>query len=301
MRKSHLSEIDLNLLVPLKTLLEERHVTRAAKRYFLSQPAMSRVLEKVREVFEDELLVRSGRGYERTIRGERLLQDLEHLLPRIEEAVRGREFEPSKTQQRFRVSMTDYASLTVLPRLTAHLAAVAPGIAVEAVIRDDRLWEDLESGRIDLILEAASSAAGFESAVIFEDDFVCLVSLDHPFRGKRLSLKQYLEYSHVVVNVSGGHQILVDRSLADLGLRRRVGLTVPYFMSGILSIQETRYIVTVPRRLTDILPESVSIRVVEPPRELRRFNYVMGWHRRLHSEPAHIWFRDQVIEVTKSA
>jgi DNA-binding transcriptional LysR family regulator len=215
-------------------------------------------------------------GAHRTIHGERLLQDLEHLLPRIEEAVRGQEFEPSKTQQRFRVPMTDYASLTVLPRLTAHLAAAAPGIAVEAVIRHDRLRDNLESGRIDLILEAASSATGFESTVIFEDDFICLVSREHPFRGKRLSLKQYLEYSHVVVNVSGGHQSLVDRPLADLGLRRRVGLTVPYFLSGILSIQETRCIVTVPRRLTDLLPESASIRVVEPPRELSRFNYVMG-------------------------
>src|SRR5215469_17275883 len=89
MRQVDLRSLDLNLIVLLHALLEERHITRAAKRSFLSQPAMSRSLERLREMFGDPLLVRSGRGYERTVRGERVLRELEMLLPRLESVVGG--------------------------------------------------------------------------------------------------------------------------------------------------------------------------------------------------------------------
>src|SRR6202171_5099844 len=102
MPEVHLRNVDLNLLHPLHALLEERHVTRAAKRCFLSQPAMSRGLERLREMFGDPLLVRSGRGYERTVRGERVLGELGSLMPRLEAIVGGEEFDPARNQERFR-------------------------------------------------------------------------------------------------------------------------------------------------------------------------------------------------------
>ena len=92
MRHTHLRHVDLNLLLALHALLEERHVTRAAKRCFLSQPAMSRALERLRETFGDQLLIRSGRAYERTVRGDSLLRELQSLLPRLESMVRGTGF-----------------------------------------------------------------------------------------------------------------------------------------------------------------------------------------------------------------
>src|SRR6516164_10072350 len=94
MREVNLRNVDLNLLHALRALLEERHITRASKRCFLSQPAMSRALERLREMFGDALLIRSGRGYERTVRGDHLLRELQSLLPRLESLVRGEEFDP---------------------------------------------------------------------------------------------------------------------------------------------------------------------------------------------------------------
>ena len=107
MRDVHLRNLDLNLIHPLHALLEECQVTRAAKRSFLSQPAMSRALERLRDMFGDPLLVRNGRGYERTVRGERVLRDLESLMPRLEEMVRGEKFDPASSQEVFRVAMSD--------------------------------------------------------------------------------------------------------------------------------------------------------------------------------------------------
>src|SRR5277367_392444 len=99
MRATHLRHVDLNLLLALHALLEERHVTRAAKRCFLSQPAMSRALERLQEMFGDALLIRSGRAYERTVRADSLLRELQALLPRLEAMVRGEEFRPERSEE----------------------------------------------------------------------------------------------------------------------------------------------------------------------------------------------------------
>src|SRR6201993_3773320 len=104
MRHTHLRHVDLNLLLALHALLEERHVTRAAKRCFLSQPAMSRALDRLREVFGDPLLVRTGRAYERTPRGERVLRELESIMGRLGAMVQGEEFSPARSRERFRVA-----------------------------------------------------------------------------------------------------------------------------------------------------------------------------------------------------
>jgi DNA-binding transcriptional LysR family regulator len=101
MRDVHLRNLDLNLIHPLHALLEECHVTRAAKRSFLSQSAMSRALERLRDMFGDPLLVRNGRGYERTVRGERVLRDLESLMPRLEDMVRGENSIPPEAKKYF--------------------------------------------------------------------------------------------------------------------------------------------------------------------------------------------------------
>src|SRR5882672_6338244 len=131
MRQVHLREVDLNLLHALHALLAERHVTRAAKRCFLSQPAMSRALERLRQMFRDLLLVRTGHAYERTVRGERVLRELESLMPRLEAMVRGEEFDPARSQERFRVAMTDHAAAMLMPPLLRRVRAAATNVKVE--------------------------------------------------------------------------------------------------------------------------------------------------------------------------
>src|SRR5882724_2034066 len=128
MREVHLRNVDLNLLHALHALLEERHVTRAAKRCFLSQPAMSRALDRLRETLGDPLLVRTGRAYERTPRGDSLLRELQSLLPRLESMVRGQDFDPQRSQERFRLAVTDHASITLMPPLIRRIRSAAPDI-----------------------------------------------------------------------------------------------------------------------------------------------------------------------------
>src|SRR6266403_755487 len=158
MRDVHLRNVDLNLLNALHALLEERHVTRAAKRCFLSQSAMSRALERLRNMFRDDLLIRTGRSYERTPRGERLVRDLEGLLPRIAAMVRGEPFDPAQSRERIRVAMTDYASVVLLPTLTDRMRTLAPNLTLEIVGWHERVYEDVEAGKIDIALSPVAAS-----------------------------------------------------------------------------------------------------------------------------------------------
>jgi len=294
MRDVHLRNLDLNLIHPLHALLEECHVTRAAKRSFLSQSAMSRALDRLRDMFGDPLLVRNGRVYERTVRGERVLRDLESLMPRLEDMVRGEKFDPAQSQEVFRVAMSDHASMIVLPSLLASLRKAATHIKLEVSASGAETYEDVAAGRINTFLCAEEAPPSLESEMLFTLDFVCLVGTALRVRARRLTLKQYLEFQHVLVEIRDGQQALVDRALSQLGSKRHVALTLPFYVPAIFAIAQTDLILTVPRRLAKLTAVMAGVRIVEAPREIKSFPYFMAWHPRLTNEPAHKWFREQL-------
>src|SRR6266576_1670404 len=227
----HLRNVDLNLLLALHALLEERHVTRAAKRSFLSQPAMSRALNRLRETFGDPLLVRTGRVYERTVRGERVLRELESIMRRLETMVQGEEFSPARSEECFRVAMTDHGSTILLPLLLQRIRNAAPDARLEVSAWRTQAYEDVTAGRIDVALSAEAVPPMLECELIFNLDFVCLVGSAQPVRTRRFTLKQYLQLPHALVETLDGQQTMVDRPLAQLGVKRRVALRFPYFMA----------------------------------------------------------------------
>ena len=142
MRPVQLRNVDLNLLVPLKALLHERNVTRAAACIDLSQSAMSRTLDRLRSELQDELLVRVGRNYELTPRGSALLDELGQILPRLMRLWEGEPFTPAQSEARIRLAMTDYVASVVLPPLAEACARLAPGITLEVVPWNERIHEN---------------------------------------------------------------------------------------------------------------------------------------------------------------
>ncbi|MGA7918358.1 MAG: LysR family transcriptional regulator [Candidatus Acidiferrales bacterium] len=300
MRDVHLRNLDLNLLYPLHALLEECHVTRAARRTFLSQSAMSRALERLRETFEDPLLVRNGRGYERTVRAERVLRELESLMPRLEDMVRGEKFDPARSQELFRVAMSDHAAMIVLPSLLASVRRAAPQVKLEVSASGAETYEDVAAGRIDTFLCAEEAPPSLESETLFNLDFVCLMGAKLRIRTRRLTLKQYLDFQHVLVELREGQQALVDRALSQLGVKRHVAITLPFFVPAIYAVAKTDLILTVPRRLAEITAIRAGVRVVEAPGEIKSFPYFMAWHPRLTNEPAHKWFHEQLRSAVRT-
>jgi DNA-binding transcriptional LysR family regulator len=300
MRQTHLRHVDLNLLLALHALLEERHITRAARRCFLSQPAMSRALDRLREMFGDALLIRSGRTYERTVRGETLLRELQSLLPRLESMVRGEQFEPQRSQERFRLAVTHPASITLIPPLIRRIRTEAPDITLEVSQWEERAYEAVIAGRLDAALSPEHPPSSLLSEVIFEVDFVCVVGTAQRLHPRRFTLAQYLQLPHVAVETWTGQQTPVDRPLAQSGAKRRVVLSVPFFSAAIYAVAKTDLVLTVPRKLTKIVQPLHGVRLVEPPREIKPFAYFMTWHSRLNEDPAHAWFREQVRATART-
>ena len=134
---------------------------------------------------------------------------------------------------------------------------------------------------------------------MFDDAFVCVVAAHHPFRKGQFTLNEYLKYRHVVVDVLSGQQTPVDRTLSVLGLKRSVGLVLPYFLPACLAVAKSALVLTTPSRLAREIEKTAAIRVVKAPREIVGFKYEMTWHTRLTDDPAHVWFRDQIRAVAK--
>jgi DNA-binding transcriptional LysR family regulator len=306
MRYPHISKLDLDLLYYLAVLLEERHVTKAAKRCFLSQSAMSRQLERLREALGDELLLRTGRSHERTARGERLLRELEPMLPRLEEILQGKGFEPAVSRDTFRMAMTDYACVVLLPEIVRRLTNAAPKASVEVLAWHENCLEDLRSGRMDTLITVAGLGVhpSVNCETIFADKFVCVVSARHPLNTQKVTLAQYLKYRHVTIAVMAGQQTLVDRPLNALSVKRDIGLSLPFFAPAVGAVANSDMILTIPRRLAFPMARTAPVRLMTAPPEIKGFNYDMMWHPRLDDDPAHRWFREIIrglgVDMMKS-
>jgi DNA-binding transcriptional LysR family regulator len=292
MHNLNLRGLDLNLLVPLQALLEERSVTRAAMRVNLSQPAMSRVFERLREAFSDELLIRSGKKYALTPRAAALLEELTLVLPKVESLWQKKPFSPASATGCLKLAMTDQMAALLLPELVATLSREAPNVDVQIVPWQESSVRDLAAGHLDLVVSPLTAPFPLVVERLLPDRFVCLVSRNHPHRKKSFSLTEYLAEKHIVLDVQLGHQTLVDRPLSELGKRRKSALRLPFFVVAVEALEKTSLVLTIPERLANRRMDPRKTRLVEAPKEIPPYYQTMSWSDRLNADPLHSWFRD---------
>ena len=297
-----LAAIDLNLLVALRALLSERHVTRAAQQLGLSQSATSHALGRLRELYADPLLVRSGRNLELTPRAVALLPQLQRGLGELEGSLRGEErFEPRRARFPLRLGMADYGQAILSGPLLALLRAEAPGVDLQVTSFPD-LLEQLEAGNLDLALTTKTKLPRvFAERRLFSDGFVCMLRKGHPAlrKRKRVSLAQYLELEHLLVSPSGTPGSYVDTELARRGLVRRVALQVSSFLVAPQVVAETDLIST--ELLLRRMSEHYPVVLLATPLHIPRFELCLVWHTRREHEAAHSWMREVMVRVAKEA
>ena len=298
MRPVQLRNIDLNLLVPLKALLHERNVTRAAERIHLSQSAMSRTLDRLRSELGDELLVRVGRNYELTPRGAALLEELGQVMPRLARLWAGEPFSPEQSEAHIRLAMTDYASSVVLPPLAEILARLAPGITLEVVPWHERIHEDNGlAGTTHLILSPLAVPATHRVELLFEDVFLCVLGRKLS-RGKGpLRMKEYLSFRHISAETPPSQQPLMDCSLGEVGRQRRAAVHVHYLLAAIRMLETTDLVLTMPARIAEPVLALLDLSRVKAPKEIPPIRYSMVWHPRFDSDLLHTWLRETVRQI----
>ena len=288
----------MNLLPPLAALLEERHVTRAAERSGLSQPAMSRALARLRQVLDDQLLVRDVTGYVLTPRAERIQRQLAGLTPRLEALFAAEVFDPATAEENYRIATTDYPLLLFFPQAAREINKLSPHSTLRVEPYRDEVFDDMQHGTLDLSFYGAAPPSAFRHEVLFEDRCVCVMAADHPLaQRKRLTLDEYLRCSHLMIDIIDGQQPVIDNRLRELGLARRGSLTLPLFVGAPAALPESNLVATLTERLMDRYGDDPAIAVVRAPVELERMEYFMVWHPRLDQDPAQQWLRDTIRAV----
>lgn len=290
-----LRRLDLNLLVTLDALLIEHNVTRAAERLHLAQPTVSAQLARLRQFFDDPLLLPGPRGMRPTARADALREPLRQALAALAQAVTpSAPFDPARSDQTWRVAAFDYSEFTVLLPALPGLRRAAPGTRLAVVqAAPSQVARKAEQGQIDLaFLIGAEAPPNLRRRQLFEERYVLAARAGHPGLQRQPALAEYCALDHVIVSPDGGgfHGV-TDTALAERGLTRRVALSVPHFLFLSAVLESSDLVAMVPSRL---VRGNARLQVVDPPLELPGFEMLMLWPDRIHRDPAHQWLRDQI-------
>jgi DNA-binding transcriptional LysR family regulator len=302
MRLEKLRQVDLNLLITFAMIAEEKSVTAAASRLLLSQPAVSRALQRARVMFGDDLLVRAPGGFELTLRGQEILRELDGLLPVVEKLVTPTAFDPRRERSIFRVAGPDNVCTVMLPRLCRNYSGTRFQVGFEFFPWQADAIEMLERGKLDVILHIDDGLlpAHFRSETLYREDWVCVVAREARV-GKSLSLKQYLEAEHLVVGTLPGVQTIPDKQMGALGKKRRSFVRVPYFGVALRCLPGTELVLTLTSGMKYLVEADPSLRMVKAPSELRSFQFLMVWHPRQNSDPRHTWLREAIRQAARTS
>jgi DNA-binding transcriptional LysR family regulator len=296
---------DLNLLKAFNALYAERHVTHAGQRLGLSQSAMSGALTRLREVFNDELFVRSPSGMQPTPRADDLAGPISAALSLMRSVLREDGFDPATADHIVTIGMTDYAAFVLLPPLLARLAVEAPGldVRVRGIFGKDEVIDLLDSGEANLAISVpVDAAARILSRPLLQEGFACIARVGHPAFADGAGVEGFAASSHLLVSPEGDRTGLVDRKLAALGLERRVSLSRPQFLVAPFVVADTDLVATLASRVAmRFAAANLGITVHQPPITLAEWPLAMMWHRRADEHPTMNWLRDRLAEIATTA
>jgi DNA-binding transcriptional LysR family regulator len=308
----NLKSIDLNLLVYLDVLLRTRNVTRAAESLGISQPAMSNGLRRLRELFSDPLLVRTSHGMTPTERADSLQPMVREIVASVERAVGSdQDFDASKADRVFRISVSDYSESTIMLPLLRRLRSEASNITLDILTPSDVSYEDVEGGNVDMVINRFDELPqSFHQRTIWRDSFSCMISHHNPIR-HNFNLESYLEASHVWVSKTGmgigvgvepgaGQRLgWVDDALARLGKTRRIRVFTRHYQAAMQLAELRDLIITLPTKAANLMKDDPGVIILPPPFEIPEIELKMAWSPLLQHNPAHQWLRRLIIDVTR--
>ncbi len=294
-----LAGVDLNLLTSLDALLDERNVTRAARRLGVSQPAVSHNLRRLRELLGDPLLVRTPTGMQATPRAIELRPAVRAALDAAEAVLQAAPaFDPARAERTFLLAMVDQSALQLLPPLVERITAQAPGITLQLRPPPLDSFTALTDGELELAVGVFRDApAGIRSEEIWTESFACVVRRGGPGTRGPFDLARYLARSHLLVAPAGRPGSVVDSLLAEAGRQRRITVVVPHFLVAPAIIATSDLVWTAPAGLARALAERYPLALRPPPLAIPSFAISMRWHLRLDRDPGLAWLRAQLRDI----
>jgi DNA-binding transcriptional LysR family regulator len=294
--------LDPAQLVALNVLLEEGHVTRAARRLGITQSSMSHRLAQLRSALGDPLFVRVGASLRPTPRAQAIAGPLAEALRALAASVAPAErFDPSASRLVVGIAMPDLLA-TLAPRLAAALTNEAPHIEVRMTPIAPALSTTLAGDPPGMALAPARFLEGdIRSRSLGELRFGVVGRKDHPALRRALTTERWLAHGHVTVRTGNERTNLIEEALARLGLARRVALEVPSFLAGLLVVARSDFLMNAPMPLVNEAAAQLGLRLRDAPIPLPTVRFVLAWHSRFEEDAAHRWARERVFTAVRPA
>lgn len=288
------NNLDLNLLVALDHLIVTKSISQAAERMNLTQSAMSNALARLRQYFDDPLLVRIGQKMELTVRAETLRQEVADVLTRIEAALAITPvFDPKVASREFRLLVSDYSLHTIIPPVLELTAPFANHVRFHLLRQTERPNILLERGEADLLIAPRIVCSPEHPLIkIFEDDYCCVAWRGGRYGKGPLTRRAFVAAGHVQYLSSTTTGALDSVLLDHLGIQRRTEVSTFTFSSVPHLVVGTDRIAVVHRRMARFWAHHLPISVLELPFHCERFEQQMQWHHYRSRDPGIIWVRD---------
>jgi DNA-binding transcriptional LysR family regulator len=310
-------DIDLNLLRMFDILYDERNVTRAAARLFLTQSAVSHALARLREVLGDPLFVRIPSGLQPTERAHQLAPRLRVALSEIRSVVATPIFDPAKTIQRFTISAGSYFCMLIVPSLIALARKSAPGITLQIVNTNANLAQALDQQQADIALGAFDKIpARFRSEVLFSDEKAWAIGTHHPLAKQPFDHAAFLAWPRLAIAITSAadksrepparneleHRGVLEteeEAASPRSVQRSSASVLVYDAVTAISVTAaTDMVALVPRRYAEACANSPQIRIIDFPRDYAEMiEFSMLWHSRVHDDPGSLWLRALIREA----
>ena len=305
----NVSNLDLNLLSVLNVVLKERSVTRAAKQLHVTQSAVSNSLARLREVFSDPLVMRSGRGLVMTPRAEQLAPIVSAAMAGLEAVFQGsRKFAPEETDRTFTLAAADNQQVCDVPQIAERFSRKMPNAKLRIVSPDFLVSSDgLAAGVIDAAMgPSVPVRPPLYSVQAWEEIGVLVVKHSHSRVKRRVSRELFNSLRHIDIEIAEGRtgigHRLAQKTWIDQDLRREVALCVPSFTAAAMAAAHTEYVATIPRRTAAVFCRMLPIKIVEPDGfKLPALKMALIWHARTQADEGARYFRDLILHSLRAA
>ena len=298
MQSPNINSIDLNLLRVFDAVFRERNILRAAQRLGMSQPAASHALARLRHALGDDLFVRSAQGMLPTSRAEQLAEPIRQALSYLELGLQSGSFEASTARQQFRLALDNSSAIVLTSRIVSMVGAAAPGISLNlrpsGTIDIDPM---LDASELDLFIgRPGEDRERFASQQLSSDDFVIVHRAQIRATQSPMTLEELIGRPHLNLSSAGDDTGFLDRWLAERQAHRDVKHSVP-LLGCTAVLQEHDMYIPMRRPIAEAICNGSGLTISELPFASPRITTCMRWHRRLDSQPAHIWLREAIAKA----
>lgn len=290
------NNVDLNLFRVFETIYTESNLTRAGQILCITQPAVSNALTRLREVFNDELFVRTAKGMTPTPVAQNAIGKVREALRLLRAGLlEGDTFTPETSCKLFRLSLADLAETLILPALLQQVQQFAPNVSIASEdLTYDEAVKELATGKLDFVVASPLlDKAQLNYALLIEDDYVCVVRPGHPVLKKKLGIEEYLELSHIHLSRQKERIAHVDQVLHKLGRERRISLWAQHYAMAPHIVENSDLALTIPRSFA----RHSKLPILELPFVMPKLELYLYWHKSADLDSASRWFREVLLAM----